>query len=179
MRTHHLSIALCLAAGMLPLGAQQTEAGIQGSLVFPQQDLRTATGGRIGFQVGVHGAIDLGGGNEIRPRIDYTRVDGGSFSLASLTSTTTVYGVGLGADYLRYLEERRRGLYAFGGVGLVWWYSQYRFAGSTRLTSPTASIGVGNRFNANWGMEFGLEVGQFRSSLGGYSSLKGGVWYRF
>jgi len=50
---------------------------------------------------------------------------------------------------------------------------------STRLTSPTASIGVGNRFNANWGMEFGLEVGQFRSSLGGYSSLKGGVWYRF
>jgi len=179
MRAPFLSIVLCLAAAALPLGAQQTEAGIQGSLVFPQQNLRAATGGRTGFDVGVHGDIDLGGGSEIRPRISYTRVDGGSFSLTSLTSTTTVYGIGIGADYLRYLEERRRGLYGFGGVGLVWWYSQYRFDGSTRLTSPSAVIGVGNRFNSNWGMEFSLDVGQFRSSLGGYTSFKAGVWYNF
>jgi hypothetical protein len=147
--------------------------------VFPQQDLRTATGGRTGFSFGVHGAIDLQGGSELRPRIDYTRVDGGSFSLASLTSTTTVTGIGIGCDYLKYLEDRRRGLYGFGGVALTWWASDYRFDGTTRLTSPSLVAGVGHRFNSSVGMEFSVDFGQFRPHFGTYSNIKGGVSYRF
>jgi hypothetical protein len=179
MNTKFLLSAFCLATSAAALFGTETEAGIQGSLVFPQQDLRSATGGRTGFQVGVHGAVDLGGGSELRPRIDYTRVDGGSFSLGSLTSTTTVHGVGIGADFLKYLDERRRGLYGFGGLALTWWSSDYRFGGTTRLTSPSVIFGVGHRFNSSVGMEFSVDFGQFRSSAGAYSDIKGGVFYRF
>lgn len=170
---------LCLAAWASPLAAAETEAGIQGSLVFPQQDLRSATGGRTGFSFGVHGAIDLQGGSELRPRIDYTRVDGGSFSLASLSSTTTVTGIGIGCDYLKYMEDRRRGLYGFGGLALTWWSSDLRFDGTTRKTSPSIVLGVGHRFNSSVGMEFSVDFGQFRSHQGAYSNFKGGVSYRF
>jgi hypothetical protein len=170
---------LCLAGGMVPLCGQQTEAGIQGSVLFPQQALRQATDGHVGFELGVHAAIDLQGGNEIRPRLDYTRIDGGSFSGSSLTGTTSVQGVGLGADYLRYLEDTRRGLYGAAGLELFWWNTKYRFSGSDRLTTPMVMIGVGHRFNANVAAEFDIDFGQFRSSVGTASSIKGGIFYRF
>jgi len=178
MRLKNLIPALCFAA-VLPLAAQDTEAGIQGGLVFPQNDLRSAVGGRTGFTFGFHGGIDLQGGNELRPRIDYMRIDGGSFSLSSLNSTTTVQSVGIGLDFLRYLEQRRRGSYAVGGIELNWWNSQYRFGGSVRETSPSLMIGVGHRFNSSVSMEFNLDYGQFRPSVGVASSIKGGVFYRF
>jgi hypothetical protein len=177
MRTITLFTSLCLAAAALPVAAQQTEAGIQGSLVFPQSDLRSATNGRVGFDIGVHGAIDLGGGSELRPRIDYTRIDGGSFSGSSFSGSTLVESLGIGADYLRYLEGRRRGLYAVGGVALVWWNAEYRHAGSERDTSPSLMVGVGHRFNANVAMEFNVDYGH--SAVGTASSIKGGVFYRF
>jgi len=179
MRMKTLFPSLILATAMLPLAAQQTEAGIQGSLLFPQSDLRSAVDGRVGFEIGVHGAIDLGEGNEVRPRIDYTRYDGGSFSGSSLSGSTLVEAIGIGVDYLRYMEGRRRGLYAVGGVELNWWNSQYRFGGSVRETSPSLMIGVGHRFNSSVSMEFNLDYGQFRPSVGVASSIKGGVFYRF
>jgi len=179
MNKNALLTSLCLVVGMLPLSAQQTEAGIQGSLVFPQSDLRSAVGARTGFEVGVHGAIDLQQGQELRPRIDYTRIDGGSFSLSSLSSTTTVSGISLGADYLCYLEQRRRGLYAVAGVGLVWWTSEYRFSGTTHETSPSLMIGAGHRFNTNVAMEFNVDLGKFRSTAGQASTIKAGIFYRF
>ncbi len=179
MRCSTLATSLCLAAAVLPLPAEETEAGIQASLVFPQQDLRSQVGGRTGFQVGVHGAIDLQGGSEVRPRLDYTRIDGGSWSLASLSGSTTVQAVGIGADYLRYLEGRRRGLYGVAGVELNWWNTDQRGGGSVRETAPSVMIGAGHRFNSAVAMEFSLDFGQFRPSVGTASSIKGGVFYRF
>jgi hypothetical protein len=179
MRSSLMNAILCFSASCLPIAAQQSEAGIQGAFVFPQSDLRSAVGGRAGFTVGVHSGIDLQGGNELRPRIDYTRIDGGSFSLSSLDSTTTVQGIGLGADYVSYLEDRRRGVYACGGVSLVWWTSDLRFGGTTRRTAPMFMIGAGHRFNSQVGMEFNLDYGSFRSSKGTASSLKAGMFYRF
>ena len=179
MKTTPLLVSVCRATSVLPLSATETEAGIQGAILFPQSDLRSAVGGRTGFQVGVHGAMDLQGGSELRPRIDYTRIDGGSFSLSSLSSTTTVQGVGIGADYLRYVEGRRRGLYGVAGVSLVWWTSDLRFGGSTRTTQPMVMAGVGHRFNASVGMEFSLDYGRFRPDAGTASSIKAGMSYRF
>jgi hypothetical protein len=169
---------LCFAAA-LPLAAYETEAGIQGGLVFPQNDLRSAVGGRTGFTFGFHGGIDLQGGQELRPRLDYTRIDGGSFSLSSLNSTTTVQAIGIGLDYIYYVEQRRRGSYVVGGLELNWWETQNRFGGSDRETSPSLMIGVGHRFNSAVSMEFNLDYGQFRPSAGVASSIKGGVFYRF
>jgi hypothetical protein len=169
--------SLILAVAVLPLSAQQTEAGIQGSLLFPQSDLRSAVNGRVGFDVGVHGAIDLGGGSEVRPRIDYTRYDGGSFSVTALSGSTLVEAIGIGADYLSYFEGRNRGLYAVGGIALNWWNAQYRYQGSQRDTSPSVMVGVGHRFNSAVAMEFNVDYGH--SVVGTATSIKGGVFYRF
>jgi hypothetical protein len=38
---------------------------------------------------------------------------------------------------------------------------------------------VGHRFNSSVSMEFNLDYGQFRPSVGVASSIKGGVFYRF
>jgi len=171
---------LSLALSVLPLCAQMTtEAGMQGSVVFPQDDLRSAVGGRAGFNFGFHYSIDLQGGNELRPRIDFTRIDGGSFSASSLTSTTTVQGIGIGVDYLRYLEGRNRGLYGVAGLDLVWWNSDYRFGGSERKTAPSLMVGAGHRFNSAWSMEFTMDFSQFRASAGTASTLRAGALYKF
>jgi hypothetical protein len=177
MRMKTLFPSLILATAMLPLAAQQTEAGIQGSLLFPQSDLRSAVNGRVGFEIGVHGAIDLGEGNEVRPRIDYTRYDGGSFSASALSGSTLVEAIGIGADYLRYMEGRRRGLYAVAGIELNWWNAQYRHGGSERDTSPSLMVGVGHRFNSAVAMEFNIDSGH--SAVGTATAIKGGVFYRF
>lgn len=52
--------------------------------------------------MGAHAAVPVGDGLEMRPRFDYTRLDGGSFSANSLDSTLTLEGLGLGADILAY-----------------------------------------------------------------------------
>jgi hypothetical protein len=151
MRMKTLLPALCFAAAILPLSAQETEAGIQGGLIFPQSDLRSAVNGRTGFTLGVHGGIDLQGGNELRPRIDYTRIDGGSFSLSSLNSTTTVQAVGVGIDYLRYLEGRRRGQFilvdgvqpGLGPVPLLRGHGQ-RYQGRRILSFLSVAQGPGD-----------------------------------
>lgn len=177
MRMKSLFPALILASAMLPLAAQQTEAGVQASLLFPQSDLRSAVNGRVGFDIGVHGAIDFGGGSEVRPRIDYTRYDGGSFSGSSLSGSTLVEAISVGADYLRYMEGRNRGLYAVGGVALNWWNAHYRHASNERDTSPSVMVGVGHRFNSAVAMEFNIDFGH--SAVGTATAIKGGVFYRF
>jgi len=179
MRMMPLLTSICLASAMLPLSAERTEAGIQGSLVFPQSDLRSEVRGRTGFQVGVHGAIDLQGGNELRPRIDYTRIDGGAFSFNSFSGSHTVKGVGLGVDYLRYYEQRPRGLYGLGGIELIWWDARDRDGASVRETAPSLKLGVGHRFDSRVSMEFSVDYGKFRPAFGTASSIKGGVFYRF
>jgi len=188
-------MVLILAAGLLPLAAQDTglgsqgsglglfgsqnEAGIQGAVVLPENDLRNAVGGRTGFGLGVHGAIAMDGGTEIRPRIDYTRLDGGSFSLSSISSTTTVQEVSVGADYLVYAGGTRQGLYGFAGANLAWWYTQNRFSGNTRKVSPTLLFGPGFRFNKSISGDLSFEYGQFRSSVGTECNIKGSIFYSF
>jgi hypothetical protein len=179
MKRSALFVTLSLCAGLVPLAAQETEAGIQALAVFPQDDLRAAVGGRTGFDVGVHSSIDLTGGSELRPRIDYTRIDGGSFSLSSLSSTTTISGIGVGADFLQFLNDQRRGPYVTGGLDLVWWTTQYRFSSSQREISPTLMLGAGHRFNSAISMEFNLDLGHFRPAVGQAADIRAGLFYQF
>ena len=179
MNSKALFVTLSLCAGLVPLAAQETQAGLQALAVFPQDNLRSAVGGRTGFDVGVHSSIDLDGGSELRPRLDYTRIDGGSFSLSSLSSTTTVNGIGAGADFLQFLNEQRRGPYVTGGLQLVWWTTQYRFSSTQREISPSLMIGVGHRFNSAFSMEFNMDLGHFRATAGQAADIKAGLFYEF
>ena len=194
MNLKSLALIFCLAIGTVPLPAQGVDffdqgapanssqgarIGIQGLLVSPQGDLRQAVNGRIGFQAGANWCVELGGTNELRPRLDYTRLDGGAFHPSSLTSTTTVEGVSLGADALWFFAENHRGPYAVTGANLTWWETHYQFDGNDRRTSPGLIAGIGHRFNARRALELDLDLGQFRPSYGTDSSIKGGVFYTF
>jgi hypothetical protein len=183
---------LLLAAGLAPLGAQdlgfqnpismfnyQSRIGIQGFLVSPQGDLRSAVDGRTGFQVGAHWSITYDGGGELRPRVDYTRFDGGSLSFSSTLSTTTLQGAGVGVDYLRYLDGSHLGFYAMAGASIAWWYASYRFQDNTQGTYPAAQVGIGHRFNQALSVEFNVGYGPFRPSMGAGDTVKLGAFYKF
>ncbi|MDR3673060.1 MAG: hypothetical protein P4L36_19605 [Holophaga sp.] len=185
---------LILAVGLAPLGAQdmgsasgssmsifntQSRVGIQGFLVSPQGDLRDAVGGRTGFQVGAHWSIGYDGGGELRPRVDYTRFDGGSLSFSSTLSTTTLQGVGVGVDYLRYLDGSHLGFYVLAGASINWWDASYRFASDSEGTYPAAQVGVGHRFNQALAVEFDVGYGPFRPSMGAGDTIKLGAFYKF
>ena len=113
------ALALALA---LPSAAEQTRAGVQAAIVFPQNDLRSNVDGTVGLSLGIHVDVNLQGGNELRPRLDFTQCDTEAFHLLTLSTTRrSVHGVGLGADYLRFVEGGRRGLYGLVGANLNWW----------------------------------------------------------
>ena len=193
MNVKGLAVIVCMAGGVLPLAAQEVDSGvrsilgmssapsvgIQGFVVSPQQDLRTVVGGRTGFAVGAHWAFDLDDATELRPRLDYTRLDGGSFSFSSVSSTTTVQGVSVGTDMLWYLDESRRGLYGMGGLNICWWSYKNTFQGNSTTVSPSLLFGVGNRFNQSLSAEVNVDYGRFRSGDGRESSIRLGLYYQF
>jgi hypothetical protein len=184
-----------LAAGPTPLAAQDdslsglqdalsflnpaTQLGLHALLVSPQGELRTELDGRLGFQVGAHWLKDLQQGFQLRPRVDYSRYDGGAFSFSSATSTTTLQGLGVGADLLRYLDNSHLGLYTLAGVDLTWWNAQYRFNGNNQGTFPGLKAGLGHRFNHSVAVEFDADVAPWRPMMGAGDSIKFGVFYNF
>jgi hypothetical protein len=185
---------LIVVAGILPLSAQDTGLdgvgglagynlfsgqsgfGFQAFAVMPESDLHSAVGGRTGYEVGIHTTVGIDTASELRPRFDYTRLDGGSFSSTNATSTTTINGLSLGVDYLYYFQGTRTGMYGMAGANIAWWECQNRFVANTRQTSPTFLIGPGFRFSKGFAAELEFEFGQFRPSEGTDSSIKlGGV----
>jgi hypothetical protein len=163
----------------LSLLTNQSGAGVQAFAVLPQSGLRDAVNGRTGFDVGVHASVGLDNCDEIRPRIDYTRLDAGSFSGSSLSSTTTVQAVSLGVDYLAFVKTNRRGFYGAFGTSLAWWNVKNRFESSSRLTTLMVQAGPGFRFGDNLSVEADLEFGRFRQTVGTESAIKVGVFYLF
>jgi hypothetical protein len=163
----------------LSLLTNQSGAGVQAFVVLPQADLRNAVNGRAGFEVGVHASVGLDGDGEVRPRIGYTRLDAGSFSASSVSSTTTVQAISLGADYLVFARANRRGFYGAFGGSLAWWEVKNRFESSSRLTTLMAQAGPGFRFGEAFSVEADLEFGRFRPAAGTESAIKVGCFYLF
>jgi len=177
--TRRLLPALALLMA-LPASAQHTQAGVQASVVFPQSDLRTNAAGALGLDVGVHVVLDLQGGSELRPRLDYLQCDTEAFHAISFSSTTrTVHAVTLGVDYLRYFDQGNRGLYGVVGVGAQWWSASDAAHGDTHDFNPGISFGAGFRFNSSLAAEITYNIGKFRSNSGTAGSVQMGLNYRF
>jgi len=171
------ALALALA---LPACAQQTRAGVQGAFVFPQNDLRSNVDGTVGLSLGIHVDVNLQGGNELRPRLDFTQCDTEAFHLLTLSTTRrSVHGVGLGADYLRFVEGGRRGLYGLVGANLNWWSASETAFGDTHETAPGFRLGAGFRFDSAFSAEITYELFRFRSTAGTGGAIKAGISYTF
>jgi hypothetical protein len=152
--------------------------GIQMALVVPEGDMRSSLNGRTGFSVGAHGGVPVGDGLEMRPRFDYTRLDGGSFSANSLDSTLTMEGIGLGADILAYGDKDRTGPYAFAGANLTMWYIKHRFDPDTKGVYPNISAGVGTRFTDSFSADLEFDYGRFRPGVGTLGAMRLVIYYR-
>ena len=163
----------------LGLGADDLKWGAQAALCAPLGDLKTALDSNIGFTVGGHLGYYLEEGHEIRPRVDYTRYEGGSFSANSLSYKNNVSAFSFGADYIYYLEQRRQGFYVTGGVGCAWWTLDGRHVDTTHTNSATFQAGGGFRFNPTTAVELVYAPSRFRSGNGEAGSLQAGLSIRF
>jgi hypothetical protein len=164
----------------LPVAAEQTQAGVQAAVVFPQNDLRSNVDGAAGLSFGVNVDINLQGGSELRPRLDYTQCDTQTLHAFALSTTSrSVHGVGLGVDYLRFFEGGRRGLYGVLGVALNWWSASEPAFGNTTETAPSVHFGAGFRFDSRMAAEITYDLGRFRSTAGTLGAIKAGVTYTF
>ena len=171
--------AIALLAA-LPVPAAQTQAGIQAAVVFPQNDLRTNVDGTMGLTFGVSVDLNLQGGSELRPRLDYLQCDTQPFHVITLSTTTrSVHGVSLGVDYLRFFEEGNRGVYGIVGTGLQWMSASDPTYGNTHDTAPFLRLGAGFRFDSAVGAEITYNLGSFRSTAGTGGSIQAGITYKF
>jgi hypothetical protein len=172
-------LVLALAAS-LPAAADDTRAGIQAAIVFPQNDLRTTVDGTLGLTVGVHVDIILGGGSEFRPRLDYLQCDTEPLHALTLSSTrTTAHATSLGLDYLRFFEPGSRGAYGVVGTGIQWWSASQPGFGDSHETAPFLRLGGGFRFHSDVAAEITWNLGCFRPTSGTAGSIQAGITYRF
>ena len=97
------------------LQAQEAEFGVQGGLQIPMGDLGTTLDHSMGYVFGAHLGLYYGDGHEFRPRVDYQSYNG---HYDSTGQKTDVSAWSLGADYVYYTEQRRKGLYLTMGASI-------------------------------------------------------------
>ncbi len=161
------------------LGAQDLAWGVHGSVNLPQGDLKTALDSKAGFTVGGHLGVYLKDGHELRPRLEYTRYDGGSFSLTSVTFKNTIVALGFGGDYLYHLEGRHRGTYLLAGAGFQWWTVEPRQGDSTHENGLSLQAGAGYRFSPRVAVEAAYSTSRFRADQGRANAVTVGMSIRF
>jgi len=154
------------------LQAQEAEFGAQGGIQIPLGDLGSTLGNNFGYNLGGHLSLYYGDGHELRTRVDYQSY-GGAYD--SSGHKTDVSALGLGADYVYYTEQRRKGLYLTMGLGYQWWSVS---PGSTS-SSVALAAGAGYRLNQQWSFEGRFTTGQFRSDSGQANALQAMAFFHF
>ena len=134
--------------------------GLQLGLNLPQSDLKDAVDSKVGFNVGAQTTFGFSGGHMLRPRLDYAWFPEYTESYAGATSGVKISSLGLGADYLYFVEGRPQGFYITGGLSAVRWklevsasYLGSSFSDSEDTTKLGAAVGVGYQFNRTVGAE--------------------------
>lgn len=148
---NRLALVTLLAAGA-GLSAQDARFGLQGTLAFPQGDLKDGVDSKMGYGLGVHGTFAFDQ-HAIRPRLDYTL-----YSKRDLFPgfTTQVSSLNYGVDYLYFTQAKDQGLYLIGGASAVRWNIKaegFGMSESENTTKLGLSAGVGYQWNKTFGTE--------------------------
>jgi opacity protein-like surface antigen len=136
-----LPLALALS---LPLSAQTSSAptfGFSAQLNTPLGDLKQDTDKSLGGGVSFLVQWNYPGGHAIRPRLDINMFNVSTYepSHSNYQESRNLTAVGLGVDYLYYLNGTPKGLYFTGGAGVTRWDLSY-----------TTSDRVGNGFSSSY-----------------------------
>jgi len=169
--------ALAAAALAAPLKAEEPRIGVEGLVNAPLGDLKDFVDSKPGFSVGVLGTFDLGAGNMLRPRLDYTSYP--NANLANLRNEAS--NVALGCDYLYFFAQRPEAFYLLGGLSAVRW-SFSTDAGFGKVSTDTTKVGLTLGGGYQWNRTVGTELRYTTSRIdSGFTAnaLQGGVTIRF
>nr|WP_320132767.1 outer membrane beta-barrel protein [uncultured Holophaga sp.] len=166
-------LALMLAG--TGLQAQEAEFGVQGGLQLPFGDLGTTLDHSMGYVFGANLGLYYGDGHELRTRIDYQTYSGswvpydGGFRKFDITAWS------LGADYVYYTEQRRKGVYLTMGLS----YNMWDVSPGGGQNGLGLAAGAGYRLDDHWSFEGRFTTGQFRSDNGAANALQGVALFHF
>ena len=164
-----------LAAGSL--WAEETRFGVQLQVASPRGDLKQFVDGNLGPGLGLHATLDLGDGQLLRPRLDYTSLPEATFGARRQRATS----LSLGSDYLFFVEGKPEGLYFALGLAAMHWSLQTTQATGQTTTASTRSglsFGIGYLWTETLGTE--LRYGHSRvSQVFSASTLQAEVTLRF
>ncbi len=164
-----------LAAGSL--WAEETRFGVQLQVASPRGDLKQFVDGNLGPGLGLHATLDLGDGQLLRPRLDYTSLPEATFGARRQRATS----LSLGSDYLFFVEGKPEGLYFALGLAAMRWSLRTTLATSQATsagTRPGVSFGIGYLWTETLGTE--LRYGHSRvSQVFSASTLQAEVTLRF
>lgn len=170
LRTSLAAASLSLASVAM---AQSFQPGIHGGLNIPLGDLGTAVDDRFGLTFGGHLGVYYGNGHELRPRVDYTRFNGGYFPAGGgRFDKNTISAWGVGADYLYYTEQRLVGPYLAMGLGYQWWDVSPRDSANHSNSAMSFAAGGGFRFNRTFAVEARFTTGQFQDTNGAANAIQ-------
>jgi opacity protein-like surface antigen len=139
-----LAILPLAVALSLPLAAQSTSHpsfGFSAQLNSPLGDLKDDTDKTLGAGASFLVQWDLPGGHAIRPRFDANLFNVSTYepSHSNYRESRTLSALGLGVDYLYYLNGTPKGLYLTAGAGVTRWDLSY-----------TTSDKIGNSYSSSY-----------------------------
>jgi hypothetical protein len=163
-------LALLPLALALPLAAQSTSRptyGLSVQVDTPLGNLKDDTDKSVGGGASFLMQWDLGGGNAVRPRLDLNLFNVSSYSPShsNYKESRNLTAVGLGVDYLYYLNGTPKGLYFTAGAGVTRWDLAYTtndrngnaystsYDSNKNTTSLNLAAGLGWQFTRVIGLE--------------------------
>lgn len=165
MRMNLFILPAAILALSVPVRATEVDYGVQLGLAIPNGDLSTFVNNNVGAELGFSVQIDLGGGQQLRPRLTGTALTGDTYRLATVSFTREASLGFLGLDYLWYPQgNTRRGAYLLGGIGysandLTIDTTSYAAFGPGQIEVKASSshfaytAGAGYQFNRRWAIE--------------------------
>jgi hypothetical protein len=161
-----LALALPLSAQALGRPTFGFSAQLDGPLGNLKEDTDKTLGGGASFLV----QWDFPGGHALRPRLDVNVFNVSTYepSHSNYRESRDLSAVGLGVDYLYYLNGSPKGVYFTGGVGVTRWDLSYTtsdragngfsssYERSKNTTSPGLAAGLGWQFTRVIGTELRL-----------------------
>lgn len=151
-----LPLAVALS---LPLAAQSTHRpsyGLSLQLNAPLGDLEADTDKTLGAGASFLMQWDLAGGHAIRPRFDVNLFNVSAFepSHSNYRESRDLSALGLGVDYLYYLNGTPKGLYFTAGAGVTRWDLSYTT--SDKIGDGYSSSHDSNKNTTSLGLAAGL-----------------------
>jgi opacity protein-like surface antigen len=168
---HVKYFAILPLALVLPLSAQDFSRptyGLSLQLNSPMGDLKEDTDKRLGAGASFLIQWNLAQGHAIRPRLDVNAFNVSQYepSHSNYRESRDLSAIGLGVDYLYYVNGTPKGLYLTGGVGVTRWDLSYTtsdrvgnaFSNSYDRTKNTTSFGLAGGLGWQFTRVIGLEA---------------------